>query len=659
MAFYQMGWAQMSAHPNLMARIYGQAKGRAAEHWGDSYEDNDVLVAATRIDERSKEWLLQQVPDYRRYLAAFARGASDYARRHSQRLDAENRWVFPIIAQDVMAQSLRSTYLQFFMESWNLGAYFQVERQTAQVTRGSNGWAIAPSKSEDGRAMLLINPHMPWSGDLIFFETHVVVDGIDAYGVSLVGSPMLSIAFTADHGWTHTVNNNDSMDIYELSLREGGYWYDGAVKVFESRGSRMVPVRSADGTMRTREVPLLASVHGDVAYVNAATGKALALRFTGIDRAGAVQQYWDMLSSPDVDRFIAVTDRLQLPYFNTIYADRAGEILYRYNAALPEHAVGDYNFWRQILPGDRSELVWSRYLEDSQLPRLRNPASGFVQNANDPPWLVTWPQQLRAGDYSQQLPPPLQYLRSQRSLRMLRESGKLSFDDVVASKFSTRMELADRVLPELVLIAATSEEPLVRAAATVLNAWDREARVDSRGAVLFIKWVEAMQGVTGNEQLALRPTWFAIPWEQADPLATPRGLREPLKAIEALKSAALAVQQNYGALDVPYGQVYRLRRGQVDVPASVAHQSLGSFNAAYFDRGTDGTYSIAGGETFIAVVRFGEPLRAEGLLTYGNSSEPGSPHYNDQLTMFSQGKLRPLLMERAAIERDVKRRERF
>jgi acyl-homoserine-lactone acylase len=385
----------------------------------------------------------------------------------------------------------------------------------------------------------------------------------------------------------------------------------------------------------------------------------LALRFTGIERTGVVQQYWDMLASKNAEEFVATTDRLQLPYFNTIYADRAGEIFYRYNAALPKHAVGDYNFWRQIVPGDRSELVWSCCLDDSQLPRLRNPASGFVQNANDPPWLATWPQQLRADDYSRQLPPPFQYLRSQRSLKMLSGSGKLSFDEVVAAKFSTRLEMAERVLPELLAIAATSKDSIVSEAAAVLSRWDRQARADSRGAVLFIKWAEAMQGVTGNEQLALRPAWFAIPWDQADPLNTPRGIKDPLAAVAALKRAAADVTERYGALDVPYGDVYRLRRGNVDLPASVAHQSLGSFHAAYFDRAEDGSYSMAGGETFIAVVSFGPQTRAEGLMTYGNSSEPASPHFNDQLALFSQGKLRPLLVKRAEIERSAERREKF
>lgn len=658
-AFYAMGWAQMSAHPNLMARIYGQSKGRAAEHWGAEYEDSDVMVQATRTDERAAVWLDAQDPDYKRYLAAYAKGASDYAARHPGKLEAANRWVFPISARDVLANTQRQTFLEFFLESWNLGAYFQAEKKAAQADRGSNGWAISPSKSADGRAMLVMNPHMPWTGDLIFFESHMVVDGIDAYGVSLVGAPMLSIAFTADHGWTHTVNNNDSMDIYELSLREGGYLYDGAVKPFTARGSRTIKILQPDGTLRSREIPLLESAQGDVVHLNTRTGKALALRFTGSDRSGGIKQYWDMLEARTADSFTTTIQRMQLPYFNTIYADRAGDIFYQYNAAVPDRAVGDYNYWRSILPGDRSDLVWDRYLGVEVLPRVVNPASGFVQNANDPPWLATLPQQMKAADYPRQLPPPFQYLRSQKSLKMLSESGKLTYDQVVADKFSTRMELADRVLPDLLAIARTSGDPLVREAGKVLEAWDRQGLPDSRGAVLFIRWVEAMDGVTGQGQIPLRPSWFAVPWEEANPLTTPRGIRSPDKAVASLRAAAEVVKKDYGALDVPYGQVYRLRRGGVDLPASTAHQSLGAFNAAVFDRKPDGTYEMVGGETFVGVIAFGPELRAEGLLTYGNSSEPSSPHFTDQLPLSSAGKLRPFLLKRPEIEAAAERRERF
>ena len=192
-----------------------------------------------------------------------------------------------------------------------------------------------------------------------------------------------------------------------------------------------------------------------------------------------------------------------------------------------------------------------------------------------------------------------------------------------------------------------------------LDAWDRAGNVDSRGAVLFIKWVEAMEGITGQGQPSLRPDWFAIPWDQDKPLTTPRGLQDPQKAVAALQSAANEVRKTYGTLDVPYGDVYRIRRGEADAPSPVAHQSFGSFAAGLFNKDEDNRYSIVGGQTFVAVVEFGKTVRAEGVLAYGNSSEPSSPHYSDQVDLFSRNKFRTLLRQRSEIEKQTEERERF
>lgn len=658
-AFYEMGWAQMRAHPNLIAKIYGQTHGHAAEHWGTDYEKMDVMVHATRINARAEGWWKAQGADYQRYIGAFARGINDYAKRHPQAIDPANRWVFPLTGQDVMAQAMRSTFLEFFLESWNLDGYLTAEAKAALADRGSNGYAIAPSHTADGNAMLVMNPHMPWGGDLIFFENHVVTGGIDAYGVSLVGSPMVSIAFTRDHGWTHTVNNTDTMDIFELTLKDQGYVLDGKVRPFVNRGSERILVKQADGSLKPVDVPLLESEHGDVIHVNSGTGRALALRFVGMDRPHAIKQYWDMLSARGLPAFEGAVKSQQLPYFNTIYANDEGHIFYLSNGILPKRTYGDYNFWRQVLPGNTSDLLWSGDDGYDALPKLTDPATGFIQNTNDPAWSNTYPFALDRRKYAKQLPPPFMYFRSQRATRMMLEQPKISYDQLVQSTLSTRMEMADRILPDLIALARIEKNPVLDRAADLLERWDRTAASGARGAVLFIKWVEAMEKITGQGQPSLRPDWFAIPWDETNPLTTPRGLKDPQKVVAALRSAIATVEADYGALDVPYGDVYRLKRGTVDVPASIAHQSFGVFAAALFNKGSDKKYSIAGGETFIGVVEFGEKMRAEGMLTYGNSSEPSSPHYSDQLSLSSQRKMRKFLIDRTEIEANTELRENF
>jgi acyl-homoserine-lactone acylase len=175
----------------------------------------------------------------------------------------------------------------------------------------------------------------------------------------------------------------------------------------------------------------------------------------------------------------------------------------------------------------------------------------------------------------------------------------------------------------------------------VLKNWDGNMDADSRGAILFLSWIRKLfsQGL---------PT--AVPFDPAHPLDTPRGLRDPAKALEQLEVAAREVESTYGALDVPWGQVFRLRRGNFDFPGNGATGGLGVFRVIEYAPDQDGHFRSAGGDSFIAIVEFSKPLKASVLLTYGNSSDPNSPHYGDQLELASKKQLRPAWLERKDIE---------
>ena len=198
--------------------------------------------------------------------------------------------------------------------------------------------------------------------------------------------------------------------------------------------------------------------------------------------------------------------------------------------------------------------------------------------------------------------------------------------------------------------SASSQDVNVREARRVLSAWDRHVNPESRGAVLFIEWVRAMGGTDGD--------WFAEPWSEAKPLTTPRGLKSPQRAVAMLGEVAAQMKVIHGAIDVPFGEVYRMRLGGKDVPSRVASVFYGLAADGGFSRIENGKhYVIGSGDSFVAVVEYRNPVRAEGLLPYGNSSQPGSPHVGDQLELFSQGKLRPLWRDRAEIDKHLERRE--
>jgi acyl-homoserine-lactone acylase len=187
-------------------------------------------------------------------------------------------------------------------------------------------------------------------------------------------------------------------------------------------------------------------------------------------------------------------------------------------------------------------------------------------------------------------------------------------------------------------------------AADVLELWDRRMDATSRGAVLFAEFLDAF----GRQQ-----TPFDQGWRADAPLTTPDGLADPAASAALLEAAASRVLDRYGALDIAWGDVFRLRRDSVDLPASGGPGALGIFRVFGFQQSTDGRQTARSGDSWVAAVEFGDSVRARVLLSYGNASQPGSPHRDDQLRLLAGQQLRPVWRTRGQIEAHLELRERF
>jgi acyl-homoserine-lactone acylase len=242
---------------------------------------------------------------------------------------------------------------------------------------------------------------------------------------------------------------------------------------------------------------------------------------------------------------------------------------------------------------------------------------------------------------------------------MLEEHPSMSLERLVELKYSTRMELADRVLDELTTKALQSGDAMAKQAAEVLAAWDRQALPTSTGTLLFTFWVQAMQPLDPQTLSDL----FRTDWNPVEPLTTPSGLKDPDKAVQALSAAAGQMQTLFGRLDMPWGDIARLQRGSVDLPANgYPGDPFGSFRVLFFDTSTLETskqVSCFGGDTYVAAVEFSDPLQAQVLMTYGNASQPGSPHIGDQLPLSAKGEMRPAWRTRAEIEANLEAQEQL
>ena len=298
--------------------------------------------------------------------------------------------MLPVSVEDVYAHGLRVIHYDWIINPAKLEA--RLARADVEV-HGSNEWAIAPSRSATGKAMLMSNSHLQWGDIHTYFEVQLTAPGVTSYGAVWVGFPVLRQCFTEYVGWTQTTNNPAESDLYRLVLKDGGYVLDGQVQASSRRTRRSSRSVSADGALR--EEPL------DGAPQRAWTGRRRAQR----------RRRSRCASPPSIDRSCSSSSGAwawrrtwpngrtamrmqQLPLFNTAYADRDGHIAYVYNATLPVHPTGDYRFWQGVVPGDRSDLISTTIVPYDQVPKVIDPPTGWVQNSNDMPWTSVYPMML-------------------------------------------------------------------------------------------------------------------------------------------------------------------------------------------------------------------------------------------------------------------------
>lgn len=646
--FYGYGYAQAHSHGDEILRLYGESRARGAEYWGRDYEATTVWLLKNDVPARAKTWYDAQPPGFKANLDAFARGMNDYAAAHPTAINPAVKMVLPVSGIDVVAHAHR--LMNFvYVASPNLGGEGEAPAPTSQAgdvgEDGSNTWAISGTKTASGKTMLLQNPHLSWlTNYFTYYEAHLVGPDFEVYGATQIGLPIVRFAFNQQMGISNTVNGMLGATTYKLTLKDGGYLFDGTVRRFATTATSY-QVRQSDGTLAAKTLEIKSTVHGPV--FERADGTVTALRVAGLDRPGMLHQYFDMVTAKNYAAFTAAMKRLQVPTFNISYADRDGNVEYIFNGMAPKRRSGDHAFWRGLVPGDSSDYLWTEVHAYEDLPRVTNPPAGFIQNTNDPPWFPSWPTPIKAGDYPSYLAPQgPESMRAQNALKMIAEHEQITFEKFVALKLSTRSLLADRTLPDLIAAAKTDANPDMQAAVKLLSEWDRLYSKDNRAGLLFEEWARLFAG-TGFTGVA----HYAVPFDAARATATPTGIKDPAAAVEMLRQAMAETRKKYGALDRVFGDVSRFKLGEVDVPGDGHVGGLGPFRVH-----TWGPLDAAGkrypqhGETWIGMIEFTTPVTAYGLMTYGNARQPGTKHRSDQLAHSSRHEFRELWLQRQQIE---------
>ncbi|GAB3926003.1 acylase [Mucilaginibacter myungsuensis] len=621
--FFAQGWAQMQAHADLILKLYGVSRGRAAEYWGAQYEGTDRAIRILDLPRTAIANAKLQKPEVQQMLNSFAAGMNAYAKAHPEAIDDKLKVVLPVSAYDINMHSLF-----IFVTRFTGGGELDQVSDWKEI--GSNAIAIGPKRSASGKAMLVQNPHLPWGGEFTWFESGLNLNGKLIYGANLVGMPGIGIGFNEYLGWTHTNNTLDNADSFEITLKDGGYLLDGKTEQFKVRPDT-IKVKQADGSLVTKPFSCYETAFGPV--FGSGKTKAICVKLAGADCPNASLEWWRMATAENFNQFEAAVKMQQIPFWNITYADKQGNIFYLFNGEVPKRPHGGFGDWDKVIKTSSSKDIWQRYLTYDELPKLKNPTTGWLQNTNDPPWTATLPRELDKQKYPAYIAPDDMSLRTQRSVRMLMEDKSITYDELLAYKHSTRLELADRVLEDLLGAINPRSSTLLQECKAVLSKWDRSADNDSRGTILFANWVTNLNNFK-----------YTVPWDRNDPMNTPKGIADKAAALTALEKAANYVKTTFGALDTPWGDYLHVKRGNVDLPGNGAGDFAGIFRVASTSRVGPTRAVVSSGDSYVGVLEFGDKVKAKVLVSYGNSSQKNSPHNGDQLKLFSKKELRDALI---------------
>ncbi|WP_329792470.1 penicillin acylase family protein [Lentzea sp. DG1S-22] len=616
-----VGYAQARANAREVLDVYGRARGAAAALWGPDYLADDTFTVRLGLKTRTDVWLRAQKPQTLARIRAFCDGFNAACAENTA-LGGDRREVLPVTPRDVIGHMVR--VFTRFTTMDGKGLAFPPEQFTNSV--GSNGWAVSGRRSSTGHAVLVINPHLVWRGYQRFFEMRTHHPGRDFHGAALLGLPWQNMGYSPAVGWGHTVNPVPNMTVYDLGLSGTRYVHDGRQHELEVVEHRVEVKGAAPVTVLQRT-----SVHGPV--VTAPDGTDVAVRVAGVlhhPATSALEGWWRLSHARSVQELFKIHDRMPLPLFNMIAADARGSIGALYCGTPP--VLHDYADSQRRLPGDDPKWLWDRVHPASRMPRVVNPASGWVQNCNETPWFYTepplppenWPPGIAPGVHQ------VDDFRPITSRTWLKAQDRITPEELLGLKFSKRATLADVVLDDL--LAAAAAQPDLRDAVRVLTAWDRRADSGSKGYVLFYLW--SILNITGiGDKTLFRHV--------GEPGTVPAGLADPAAGVATLRAAKAALLGTGAALDASIGQVASLGDGPGAIPADGGSGVVGVLKSFEVLPAATGFRKVLG-DTWVSLVQFrpGGRTSAQSVLVYGNTTEPGAPASKSQYAVWAADRLR-------------------
>ncbi len=490
------GFAYAQAEDNFwrLEDNYIRAIGRRTEVEGTDGLTSDRRNRALEIPRLAREEYRRLPRTMRALVDGFVAGLNAYLADHPEvkpRLLTRFEPWYPLAF-------IRYNYYQsgFFWSAGFQPADLQVAAGEFEQRKdlGSNGWVIGPSKSATGHAMLFINPHLPFFGPGQVYEGHVnsKESGWNFTGYTRFGFPFPYVGHNESLGWVSTDNAGDQADLYVIDAdsAQTRYRYGNGYRQFTT-WTETLRVKTDTG-FESRVLTFMKTHQGPI--LGTRGGKALALKMAKLEADGWLAEWYAMTRARNVRELELAMRPLNMLFGNVMAADAEGNTWYLYNGAVP---VRDPQFdWSGPVDGSDPRTEWRGYHLITQLPQLLNPATGWMQNCNTTPFLLTSSGNPDSTRFPRYMVRDGDNWRGLSSRRILGATPRFGWDDWVRAAFDSYVIAADSLLPGL-LTSSTTDSTL-RAALDLLRRWDRRSDTASVAMTVFDRWREALQRGSGT-----------------------------------------------------------------------------------------------------------------------------------------------------------------
>jgi len=625
---YGLAWVHSEDDFKTIQEAYLAGNSLLSKHIGLRGAPVDFLSQLIRSDEIIDSLYNTIDKNFIEVVKGYAQGINRYAELNPNEVLVKK--LFPITPKKM----LKYSFLQLFVSSEGdraVRAIFENNFKSLTFQRrnelGSNLFSFSTNKTRNGETYMAVNTHQPLDGPTSWYEVHLESEeGTSIIGATFAGAPCVLTGTNKNLAWTHTVNRPDKTDIYQLEMVKNSkrkYFFDDKIlKLKKYRGKAFIkilgiPIKVSKKYYSSVYGPTLKNKTG---FFSVRTGSLFKVR--------GLEQWWKMNKASSFKEFYSILEMNEIPGYNIGYADKDDNIFYISNGLIPKR--NNKYKWKDVLPGNTSETLWTEYYKTSELPQVINPKSGYIYNANHSPFKST---SLNENPNPQNFNSNMGFEtfdnnRSTRIFELIESFNAIDYKDFKTikydNKFPTPFNYNFMDINNIVEMDPKNY-PEISDLLEQIQKWDRVTDANSTGAGAY-----AMFYYTLAEKYFYKSYYD-------------RNFSKDLIA-DCLKDVKEKMIKYFNSSTVKLGEYQKLVRGNKEMPIFGMPDVITAMTASKY---RNGKIQVTHGESYIQLVKFSNKgVEIESIISYGSSDHKDSPHYNDQMELYSKFKTKKMSFDK-------------